>query len=81
MKLPKGVYPGEHNDFGLKGARYFRNSGVKRCPKKGEHFLSGAIVTAYAAKNDMTTEYLIATEVFLVDCMCCGGTGKSVSAK
>lgn len=31
-----------------------------RAPKKGEYFLSGAIVTAYKAPNDLTTEYFIA---------------------
>lgn len=30
-----------------------------RAPKKGEHYLSGAIVEAYTAKNDMQCEYFI----------------------
>ena len=32
----------------------------RRCPKKGEWYLSGAIPTAYKAPNDFSTEYLIA---------------------
>jgi hypothetical protein len=36
------------------------NSGIKRCPKKGEWYLSGAIVTAYRAPNDLSSEYYIA---------------------
>jgi len=35
-------------------------TGEKRCPKKGEWFLSGAIVEAYLAKNDLSTPYHIA---------------------
>lgn len=35
-------------------------TGVKRCPKKGEYFLSGSTITAYAAFQDMTSEYYIA---------------------
>lgn len=36
------------------------NTGEKRPPKKGEWFLSGAIVEAYYAPNDLTTPYHIA---------------------
>ncbi len=35
-------------------------TGEKRCPKKGEWYLSGAIVEAYRAPNDLTTPYHIA---------------------
>jgi hypothetical protein len=35
-------------------------TGEKRCPKKGEWYLSGAEVGAYRAPNDLTTEYHIA---------------------
>jgi hypothetical protein len=35
-------------------------TGEKRCPKKGEWFLSGAIIKAYKAFNDMNTECPIA---------------------
>jgi len=30
-----------------------------RKPKKGEHYLSGAIPHAYIAPNDLSTEYLV----------------------
>lgn len=32
----------------------------RRCPKKGEWYLSGAIATAYKAPNDLSTEHRIA---------------------
>lgn len=35
-------------------------SGEKRCPKKGEWYLSGAEVMAYRAPNDLTSVYHIA---------------------
>lgn len=35
----------------------------KRPPKKGEYFLSGAHVTAYRARSDMTTPYFIAVPI------------------
>lgn len=35
-------------------------SGDYRAPKRGEWFLSGAIVSAYKADNDLTTPYHIA---------------------
>lgn len=39
------------------------DGGPMRCPKKGEYYLSGAIVEAYKAKNDMTTLYFIAVKI------------------
>ena len=35
-------------------------TGEKRAPKKGEWYLSGAIIAAYRAPNDLLTEYHIA---------------------
>ncbi len=35
-------------------------TGEFRCPKAGEWFLSGAIVQAYKAKNNLSTKYHIA---------------------
>jgi hypothetical protein len=35
-------------------------TGEKRTPKDGEWYLSGAIIEAYQAKNDLTTAYHIA---------------------
>ena len=42
--------------------RKFRalNTGVKRPPRKGEWYLSGAIIQAYRAPNDLSTEFYIA---------------------
>ena len=57
--LPKVVnfIPCGHS--GLSPQRYFyRKVGFRR-PKKGEWFLSGAIVEAYQAPNDLAPEYQI----------------------
>lgn len=41
-------------------------TGEKRCPKAGEWYLSGAIVEAYCAPNDLSSAHVIA-ELVLVD--------------
>lgn len=53
-------YPGD----GLTGPleRYKWTGDIRR-PKKGEYFLSGAVVTAYEAFNDMGAAYHIAIQV------------------
>jgi hypothetical protein len=43
------------------------NTGVKRCPKEGEWYLSGAIVEAYRAPNDLGITYNIARIVEVVE--------------
>lgn len=35
----------------------------RRCPKQGEWYLSGAVITAYRAPNDLPTAYHIAVLV------------------
>ena len=35
-------------------------TGEKRCPRKGEWYLSGAYIETYLAKNDLSTPYHIA---------------------
>jgi hypothetical protein len=55
MKAPKGTYP-SGEPFGSK----FKASGEFREPKKGEWYLSGAIVEAYRSPNDLSTKYWIA---------------------
>ena len=68
---PLKDYPNEEEmkRFGLRYMSPYLNTikakftGEKRCPKKGEWFLSGAIVEAYKAKNDLTTVYHIAVLV------------------
>jgi len=37
-------------------------TGEFRPPRKGEHYLSGAIIFAYRAPNDLSTPYWIAVE-------------------
>jgi hypothetical protein len=45
---------------GLDKGGYAINTKVKRPPKKGEYYLSGANPIAYRAPNDLSTAYLIA---------------------
>lgn len=45
-----------HSPRGIRG----KWTGEKRCPKKGEWYLSGAIILAYRAPNDLSTEFHIA---------------------
>lgn len=40
-------------------------TGEKRSPHKGEWYLSGAIIEAYRASNDMTSEFHIARLVIM----------------
>jgi hypothetical protein len=44
-------------------------TGEFREPKKGEWYLSGAIVEAYKARNDLTTKYWIAKRVKVEECI------------
>lgn len=71
---PGGLYPSEFA-FRERGKKY-RCTGEFRAPKKGEFYLSGAIITAYQAPNDFTSCYWIAKPVEMVTCKCCNGTGE-----
>ena len=51
----------------IKGQIMAKYSGEKRCPKKGEWYLSGAIIGAYKAFNDLSTPYHIAKLVRVTD--------------
>lgn len=79
--LPRNIAglrpPGDY--FGV-GKYMFRATGEFRPPLKGEWYLSGAIVEAYLAPNDLSTEYWIAVpvEVERRPCAACGGTGRAV---
>lgn len=42
-----------------------RYTGEKRCPKRGEWFLSGSKIEAYYAPNDLTQVYHIAELVLI----------------
>lgn len=41
------------------------STGKLRCPRKGEWYLSGAIIQAYRAPNDLSSEYIIAEIITL----------------
>ena len=72
MHAPNGVYFGEfHIGDRTRGNRY-KASGEFRPPRKGEHYLSGAIITAYRAPNDLDSPYWIAVEHTPVACPTCG---------
>lgn len=61
MNFLTNKYPLWDNPPGGNKNDYFaKPTGEKRCPKKGEWYLSGAITEAYQAKNDLTGEYYIA---------------------
>lgn len=76
-RAPRGLFPGEFS-FSVRPDRdiRYRATGEYRQPRRGEFFLSGAIITAYRAPNDLSTPYWIAEPVRLVACSHCGGTGK-----
>lgn len=52
------------------------STGERRCPKRGEWYLSGAIAEAYRARNDLSAPYHIArlvktkTETFTTVTVC-----------
>ncbi len=80
-KLPRnlrGIFPGEH---GLYALPRFRATGEWRPPRRGDYFLSGAIITAYYHKVPigtpaMTQEYWIAERVEMAECSMCKGNGR-----
>lgn len=74
MKPPSGLYPGEHPR--LDRNTHYKATGEYRPPKAGEFYLSGAIITAHQAVNDLGTPYWIAKPVQMVTCPMCKGTGK-----
>ncbi len=60
MKLYRGSGLGS---MGLQGREYYKYLGEKRCPKKGEFYISGAKPEVYKAYNDLSQIYHIATPV------------------
>lgn len=76
-KAPQGLYTGTNRlvPINAKGIRY-KATGEFRNPRKGEFFLSGAIIEAYEAWHDMTMPYWIAVKVQIKPCPRCGGTGE-----
>ena len=58
----KHFYPSGESTLGF-AIGYFVKAGEYREPKRGEYFLSGAIVQAYKAPNDLSQKYDIAKKV------------------
>lgn len=44
--------------------RFFYRVVGKRCPKQGEYYLSGAIVQAWQAPNDLTDVYTVVKKTY-----------------
>lgn len=67
------TYPGER-EWGRDANIRYVGTGQRRPPRKGEYYLSGAIVIAYRAPNDLETPFEIAREATKVEthCPCCG---------
>jgi hypothetical protein len=78
-RAPKGYFPGEFAFIvgSKKTDIKYKATGEFRAPKRGEFYLSGAIVAAYKAPNDLNSEYWIAAPVQMETCKCCDGTGKT----
>lgn len=75
-RAPRGLFPGELFFNSPRDVKY-RATGEYRAPRRGEFFLSGAVITAYRANTDiMTTPCWIAEPVKLVTCQHCSGSGK-----
>jgi hypothetical protein len=76
MVAPKGYFSGYINGYLRSNYTLFKASGEFRKPRKGEYFLSGAIVGTHYAQNDIGTEYWIAKPVEMKVCPHCEGHGK-----
>jgi hypothetical protein len=68
---PRGSYPGGQGGHPRTRGSY-RATGEFRPPLRGEFFLSGAIVEAYRAPNDLSTPYWIAEPDPAPPCPSCG---------
>jgi len=58
-ELPEVAAFEPYGSGGLCEGYYFYEVVGYRPPKKGEYYLSGAIVEAYCAPNDLSTPYLV----------------------
>lgn len=72
----KHAYPGERTFVVGARPQWYRWTGEKRLPRKGEFYLSGAIIQAYEAKETLSTPYHIAVPVEVIGCPQCNGVGK-----
>jgi hypothetical protein len=59
LGLSNDAFPLPSLGIGVKGVSA-QWTGEKRCPRRGEWFLSGAVIEAYCAPNDLTSSYHIA---------------------
>jgi len=62
VNAPRGTYRGGGYSV-IEGPGFFRATGEYRAPKRGEWYLSGAIIDAYQAPNDLDTAYWIAQRI------------------
>ena len=62
MSAPRGTYRGGGYSV-IPGPGFFRATGEYRAPKRGEWYLSGAVIEAYQAPNDLDSAYWIAQRV------------------
>lgn len=54
------IPPADEEKFRVPAKTKFRWDGQpQRCPKRGEWYMSGAIVEAYCAPNDLSTKFFI----------------------
>lgn len=60
MPKPTGSYFGQY--VGSRSRKKYQATGEFRPPRRGEFYLSGSIVTAYRAANDLGTAYWIAVD-------------------
>jgi len=62
MTAPRGTYRGGGYSI-IQGPGFFRATGEHRAPKRGEWYLSGAVIEAYRALQDLEGVYWIARQI------------------
>lgn len=77
MRVPTGFYPGEYFILSTrKPDRWYKANGEYRPIRAGEYYLSGAVICAYRAPNDLRESYWVAVPVNVKVCPLCAGSGK-----
>jgi hypothetical protein len=61
-RAPRGTYRGGGYSI-IQGPGFFRATGEWRAPKRGEWYLSGAVIEAYQALQDLDGVYWIAQRI------------------
>ena len=61
-RAPAGTYRGGGYSV-IQGPGFYRATGEYRAPKRGEWYLSGAVIDAYQAPNDLSAPYWIAERI------------------